>query len=249
MVPGLIGFTPSSLQSWLSSAAYVSNLLHPDLRAATRDYSPGAAIASALDPSQIEGRHALDKAQYVWIKTQFESQVLGWAGDRVDMANSMEARPPFLDHPLVEFAVTLPPALRFRGYQDKFVLREAMRNLLPKALYERQKFAFMAPPSHTDMEKQKAMRALADTYLSKQAIDSAGLLDIAGVQQVLQQHESANTPDAERVRLDAIINHLLSVQMMHEHFVAKDVPSQARDRAQELGWNAREQRQYAHSER
>lgn len=245
----LIGFTPSSLQSWLSSAAYVSNLLHPDMRAATRDYSPGAAIASALDPSQIEGRHALDKAQYVWIKTQFESQVLGWAGDRVDMANSMEARPPFLDHPLVEFAVTLPPALRFRGYQDKFVLREAMRSLLPKALYERQKFAFMAPPSHTDMEKQKAMRALADTYLSKQAIDSAGLLDIAGVQQVLQQHESANTPDAERVRLDAIINHLLSVQMMHEHFVAKDVPSQACDRAQELGWNAHEQRQYAHSER
>lgn len=130
----LIGFTPSSLQSWLSSASYISNLLHPDLRAATGDYAPGEAIASALDPSQIEGRHALDKAQYVWIKTQFESQVLGWAGDRVDMANSMEARPPFLDHPLVEFAVTLPPALRFRGYQDKFVLREAMRNLLPKAL-------------------------------------------------------------------------------------------------------------------
>lgn len=85
----LIGFTPSSLQSWLSASADVSGLLHPDHRAATCDYSPGEAIAAALDATQIEGRNPLDKAQYVWIKTQFESQVLGWAGDRVDMANSL----------------------------------------------------------------------------------------------------------------------------------------------------------------
>ncbi len=44
----LIGFTPSSLQSWLSSATYVSNLLHPDLRATTGDYSPGEVIAPSL---------------------------------------------------------------------------------------------------------------------------------------------------------------------------------------------------------
>lgn len=160
--------------------------------------------------------------QYIWIKTQFESQVLGWAGDRVDMANSMEARPPFLDHHLVD-AVTLPPLMRARGRRDKFVLRSAMRGLLPSALYERQKFALMAPPSHTDVAKQKAMRVLADTYLSQQAIADAGLLDYAAVQQVLEQHSDANTSKSEQTQLDAIINHLLSVQMLHEHFVAKNV--------------------------
>lgn len=236
----LIGFTPSSLQSWLSSAAHIPALLNPDHRAAIQNYSPGRAIAEALDGSQIEGRHALDKAQYVWIKTQFESQVLGWAGDRVDMANSLEARPPFLDHPLVEFAVTLPPFLRFRGRSDKFVLRETMRSLLPKALYERQKFAFMAPPSHTDARKQQAMRALADVFLSKQAVEVAGLLDVDGVDQVLLRHGSPDTPDSDRTQLDAVINHLLSVQMLHQHFVATDVPKQARQRARELGWHANE---------
>ena len=232
----LVGFTPSCLQSWLSAAAHVPNLLHREHRAATKDYSPGAAIAEALDPSQIEGRHPLDKAQYIWIKTQFESQVLGWAGDRVDMANSMEARPAFLDHPLAEFAVTLPINMRLRGHQDKYILREMMRPLLPQALYERQKFAFMAPPSHTDLEKQQAMRGLADTYLSKQAVEEAGLLDSEGVNQVLLRHGDDSTPVSQRVQLDAVINHLLSVQMMHEHFVAGDVPQKASDRAQELGW-------------
>lgn len=234
----LVGFTPSCLQSWLSAAAYVPNLLHPEHRAATRNYSPGQAIADAINADQIEGRHPLDKAQYIWIKTQFESQVLGWAGDRVDMANSMEARPAFLDHPLVEFAVTLPPNMRLRGRQDKYILRETMRPLLPKALYERQKFAFMAPPAHTDPKKQRAMQGLAATYLSKQAIEEAGLLDHQGVQQILQRHADASTPASEQVQLDAIINHLLSVQMLHEHFVATDVPKQARDRALDLDWHA-----------
>ena len=152
----------------------------------------------------------------------------------------MEGRPPFLDHPLVEFAVTLPPNMRLRGRRDKYILRETMRPLLPKALYERQKFAFMAPPSHANLEQQRAMQALADTYLSSRAIEEAGLLDDRGVQQVLQRHADTSTPASERVKLDAVINHLLSVQVLHEHFVATDVPLQARDRARELGWHADE---------
>ncbi|MBF2001474.1 MAG: asparagine synthase (glutamine-hydrolyzing) [Synechococcales cyanobacterium M58_A2018_015] len=235
-----IGFTPSCLQSWLSASAHVPKLLHPDHRAATQGYSPGAAVAATLDSNQLQGRHPLDKAQYVWIKTQFESQVLGWAGDRVDMANSMEARPPFLDHPLVEFAVTLPPLMRLRGRQDKYILRETMRSLLPKALYERQKFAFMAPPAHTNPEEQRAMRALADTYLSRQAIAEAGLLDHAAVQQLLQRHADEATPVAERVQLDAVVNHLLSVQILHEQYIHTNVPQQARQRATDLGWQVSE---------
>jgi asparagine synthase (glutamine-hydrolysing) len=39
------------------------------------------------------------------------------------------------------------------------------------------------------------------------------------------------------VQLDAIINHMIGVQILHKHFVATDVPAQARARAQELGWH------------
>jgi asparagine synthase (glutamine-hydrolysing) len=154
------------------------------------------------------------------------------------MANSMEARPAFLDHPLAEFAVTLPPNLRLRGRQDKFILRETMRQVLPRRLYERQKFAFMAPPSHTDAQKLKAMRSLADTYLSERAIAEAGLLSVKGVQSVLERHENPHTPVAERVQLDAVINHLISVQIMHHHFVSTCIPRVAADRARTLGWKA-----------
>ena len=75
-----------------------------------------------------------------------------------------------------------------------------------------------------------------NTYLSKSAIADSGLLDSERVNRVLLRHEDENTPVSQRVQLDAIINHLLSVQMMHEHFVATDVTQLTGDRAVELGW-------------
>ncbi|MBA3732538.1 MAG: asparagine synthase, partial [Gammaproteobacteria bacterium] len=234
----LVGFTPSCLQPWLAAAKHVPGLMNPALRAQVKGYEPGRAIAETFDADMIDGRHPLDKAQYVWIKTMLEGQILTWGGDRVDMANSMEARPAFLDHHLAEFAATVPPRLRIKGNTEKYVLREAMRGLLPKVLYEREKFAFMAPPAHTDPRKWAAVEALAADYLSGTAIADAGLLNAAGVKTLFDLHEQKGTDAATRVQLDAVINHLLGVQILHRRFVAEDVPAQARRRAAELEWVA-----------
>jgi asparagine synthase (glutamine-hydrolysing) len=236
---GLIGFTPSCLQPWLASASHVPGLLQPERRKEVAGYEPGRAIAEVLDGDMMAERHPLDRAQYVWIKTQLEGQILTWGGDRVDMANSMEARPAFLDHHLAEFAATIPPSMRIKGRTEKYVLREAMRGLLPKVLYEREKFAFMAPPAHTDPQKWAAMRALADEYLSPQAIEEAGLLDNEGVRALFELHESPDVQASTQVQLDAVINHMIGVQVLHRQFVDTDVPRQARQRADELGWRVR----------
>jgi len=231
-----IGFTPSCLQPWLASAEHAPGLMHPALRTEVADYRPGAAIAEQLDADMLQDRHPLDRAQYVWIKTMLEGQILTWGGDRVDMANSMEARPAFLDHHLAEYACGLPPAMRIKGRTEKYVLREAMKGLLPTVLYEREKFAFMAPPAHTDPKKWAAMKTLADRYLSKDAVTDAGLLDPAGVAALFALHEGKDTPVATQVQLDAVINHMLGLQILHEQFVQTDVPAQARAAADRLGW-------------
>jgi asparagine synthase (glutamine-hydrolysing) len=233
-----VGFTPSCLQPWLASGERVPGLLQADRRAALADYKPGVAIAETLDADSLAGRHPLDKAQYVWIKTMLEGQILTWGGDRVDMANAMEARPPFLDHHLAEYAAQLPPSMRIHGRTEKYVLREAMKGLLPETLYKREKFAFMAPPAHTDPKKWGAMRALADKYLNADAVKEAGLLDHAGVEAIFELHEAAATTAATQTQLDAVINHMIGVQALYHHFVATDVPAQARRRAEELGWKA-----------
>ena len=233
-----IGFTPSCLQPWLSSSKHIPNLLGPDRAARLQGYEPGEAIAAQLEKDMLAERHPLDKAQYTWIKTQLEGQILTWGGDRVDMANSMEARPAFLDHHLAEFARFIPPEFRIKGRVEKYVLREAMKGLLPRVLYEREKFAFMAPPAHTDQDKWQAMKALADKYLSNSAIESAGLLSSKGVVELFALHENPDTSTATQVQLDAVINHMLSVQMMHTQFVEADIPRQAAEKARAVNWAA-----------
>ncbi|TDX99672.1 asparagine synthase (glutamine-hydrolyzing) [Thiohalophilus thiocyanatoxydans] len=232
----LMGFTPSCLQPWLASAVHVPGLLAADLRQEVEGYAPGQAIAEALDGDMLEGRHPLDKAQYVWIKTMLEGQILTWGGDRVDMANSMEARPPFLDHHLAEYCAQLPPSMRIKGRTEKYVLREAMKGILPTTLYEREKFAFMAPPAHTDPDKWAALKVLSDNYLSDEAIEEAGVLDKDGVRALFELHEAEETTASTQVKLDAVINHMVGVQILHKHFVATDVPALARQKAEEYGW-------------
>ncbi|MBR9908873.1 MAG: asparagine synthase (glutamine-hydrolyzing) [Gammaproteobacteria bacterium] len=233
-----VGFTPTCLQNWLHCHDFALPLLQPQWRSELADYDAGAAIANTFDRSQLEGRHPLDKAQYVWIKTMLEGQILTWGGDRVDMANSMEARPAFLDHHLAKFATTVPPQMRIKGVTEKYVLREAMKGLLPETLYKRQKFAFMAPPAYTDRKKWEMFLALFNKFASRDQVEAAGLLDYDAIQHLINSHDDPKMEQSEKVQLDAVLNHTLGVQMLHHHFVAQDIPALAARKAEELGWHA-----------
>ncbi len=65
--------------------------------------------------------------------------------DRMSMAHSIEIRPPFLDHRIVEFAASLPDHLKVRGSAQKIVLRELMRRRLPASTLRRRKIGFDFP--------------------------------------------------------------------------------------------------------
>jgi asparagine synthase (glutamine-hydrolysing) len=65
--------------------------------------------------------------------------------DRMSMAHSVEVRPPFLDHRIIEFAATLPPELKIRGSRQKFLLKEVMRDKLPPVVLSRSKVGFDIP--------------------------------------------------------------------------------------------------------
>ena len=68
--------------------------------------------------------------------------------DIASMANSLEVRSPLLDHEVVEFAASLPLHLKLRGFTQKYLLRRAMRGLLPEAVLRRPKMGFGVPIDH-----------------------------------------------------------------------------------------------------
>ena len=231
-----IGFTPSCLQPWIACSSSAKRLLSKKLEKFISNYDPCKAILDKLDLEQIIDRHPLDKVQYIWIKTMLEGQILTWGGDRVDMANSMEARPPFLDHHLAEAAFSVPPELRIKGNTEKYVLREAMSGLLPESLYKREKFPFMAPPAHVDSKYLSGMKTIIYKYLSEEKIKEYGILDEIEVKKILDEFLSPDTKSSRKVQLDAIINHLLCVQILYKIFILGDIPAKAKNMANDLGW-------------
>jgi asparagine synthase (glutamine-hydrolysing) len=166
----------------------------------------------------LKGRHPLDVAQYTWSKCQLEGQILNWGGDRVDMANSMESRPPFLDHKLAAAAVDVPPSMRIKGNIEKHVLREAVKGVLPEVLYRREKFAFMAPPAHTDESKKAKVEELIAGFLSPETVVDAGLCSLDKVNDFLNRYR-IDTDPTSLVRKDALLNHLLCLHILHRKFV------------------------------
>lgn len=214
----LCGFTPSWIQPWMATLEVARPLLSDEAIEEIGDYDPIAAIAQKIDGDKLLNRHPLDKAQYTWSKCQLEGQILNWGGDRVDMANSMESRPAFLDHHLAEVAMQVPPHLRIKGNIEKWVLREAVKGVLPEVLYKREKFAFMAPPAHTSPDKLAKVNELVDRYLNPDALADAGILSPARTKAFLDAYR-ADTDPVSLTRKDTILNHLICLQILHEQFV------------------------------
>jgi asparagine synthase (glutamine-hydrolysing) len=89
-------------------------------------------------------RTGLDAAQYADMKLWLPGDILTKV-DRTSMAVSLEAREPLLDYRLIEFAATLPDAMRVRGGQGKWLMKRAMRGTLPDDILYRPKMGFVSP--------------------------------------------------------------------------------------------------------
>jgi asparagine synthase (glutamine-hydrolysing) len=105
--------------------------------------------------------------------------------DRMSMAHSLEVRPPFLDHRIVEFAATLPEHLKIKGGTLKFLLRELMQGRLPPAVLKRPKEGFDIP---THDWLRTILRPLLLDTLSERNVRDSGFLRWEMVHQTIETH-------------------------------------------------------------
>jgi asparagine synthase (glutamine-hydrolysing) len=105
--------------------------------------------------------------------------------DRMSMAHSLEARPPFLDPRIVDFAARLPESFKLNGGQSKYVLRRLMQDKLPSGVLKRPKIGFDIPVH--DWFRGALQPMLLDT-LSEEAVRSSELFRWSAVERLLRDH-------------------------------------------------------------
>jgi asparagine synthase (glutamine-hydrolysing) len=152
------------------------------------------ALASLADETPYEAvlRHrreasaASDVAAtgYVDLKTYLVDDILVKV-DRMSMAVSLEARVPYLDHRIVEFALSLPPSLQMKGFQTKALLKKAFWDELPVEVQRRGKQGFSIPIKSWIRNELKPMML---DLLSEKRLGEQGLFRPDTVSALVREH-------------------------------------------------------------
>src|SRR5205814_4021878 len=130
--------------------------------------------------------------------------------DIASMAVSLEARSPFLDHHLMEFAASLPENLKLRGMTTKYLLKRVLKNCVPAENLTRAKMGFGVPIGHWFRGKMQPF--LRETLLSEKAL-SRGLFSRDRVKQLIDQHV------ANKVNHQTRVWSLLMLELWFQRFI------------------------------
>lgn len=136
-------------------------------------------------------------------------------GDRMSMSASLELRPPFLDHRLVELAFALPSRMKVRGGRGKWVVKEVARRHLPAEIVDRTKVGFRVP---LDTWFRGALRPMASDLLRSPNSFVAQVLDRREVGALLDRHDRGRTNEELRIWT------LLSLEVWHSRFFGTRQP-------------------------
>ena len=136
----------------------------------------------------------LQRLLYTDLKTYLHELLM--KQDQMSMAASVESRVPFLDHKLVEFSTALPDRLRLHGWTTKYVLREAMKGLLPKPILRRRKMGFPVPLGRWF---RTAFRPLLDEFVTGRRAAARGLFQVDCLRRLVQEHMDGTADHTERL--------------------------------------------------
>jgi asparagine synthase (glutamine-hydrolysing) len=179
-------------------------------------------LITTLKPN-LQGLHPLNQSLYLEAKTRLPGWIL-WRADRLAMANSVEARVPFLDHLLVETAAQVPPALKLSGLDEKYILRKLMMPNLPEHPNYFKKRAFYTPIREWFFTEQNA--GYLQRFLSEAKLLEAGIFNPQTVKQRLDQLLSLPVPNTvsehyQAMKLEWVLFLVLTIQILHDLFINK----------------------------
>ena len=190
-----------------------ANLLTPEFRSTP---SPYALIDKYWDEAGGDFHRRL---LFTYLRTYLMDQVMAKV-DRASMANSLEARSPFLDVDLVDLALSFPYEFKYHHFAGKRILRRLMRDRLPRSVTARRKKGFGVPIGQW---LRREMRPLCEDTLSPASIRATGIFESAEVERLKREHFSGAADHRKKLWT------LLTFMLWHERWYRRggDVVRQA----------------------
>lgn len=202
----------SHLLRW-NNSNHILKHLTPELKNILGNYSPVADLSEKL-PSGFDGWDHLAKAQWLETTIFMSGYLLSSQGDRMAMANSVEGRYPFLDYRVIEFCSGLPADLKLKGLNEKYLLKNLTRGMIPESIRTRPKQPYRAPISSAFLSKDPpdyVRYMLSDTFTGR-----AGIFDHGSVSSMISRMEKTGiASEVDNMALTAV----LSTHLLHHQFI------------------------------
>ena len=196
---------------WVSYFMEEKNALYTDdFKAALASRRTADLFENYFDPRLSLG--VVDRLMALDIQTYLPEDLLVKM-DVATMANSLEARSPFLDQNVMAFAAGLPEAMKLKGWTGKFILRRLAVKRLPKEIVTRRKMGFAVPIGHWFRTNLRTY--LLDTLLDSRSLQR-GYFKREAISRVLQEHLEGKEDHSPRVWA------LLNLELWHRMFIDGD---------------------------
>ncbi len=185
--------------------AMQKRLLSDETKAQIAEQNPYFQLHEWLGKTDAED--LLDKLLYADTKTYLHELLM--KQDQMSMAASIESRVPFLDHKLVEFTAQMPVNLKLRGKTTKWILREAMKGILPDEILTRPKMGFPVPLGSWLRDEFKNY---VDEYVLSERSLSRGIFNADFVRELVAKH---NAGEDNTTRIFRLVN----FEIWHRQFI------------------------------
>jgi asparagine synthase (glutamine-hydrolysing) len=186
---------------------------------ALRNELQGSDVYAELEtmlPQDYGGWDSFARAQYLEAAYLLPGYILSSQGDRVAMAHSVEGRFPFLDYRVVEFANALPPVLKMKVLNEKYLLKRCTGHLVPKCITQRSKQPVRAPGAECFFGP--ATPEYVDDMLSPQRLRGSGIFNTIAVQKLVEKFRQGR---AIGTKDNMALVGILSTQLLVHQFLGQ----------------------------
>ncbi len=200
------------------NTAHIKTFFSDELRRQVEPLPSLEERVSAALPADFMHWHPLSRAQFLEINLFLSNYLLSSQGDRVAMGHSVEGRFPFLDYRVVQFGSRLPPRLRLNGLADKYLLRQAAKEIIPPTIAARSKQPYRAPIARCFLGRKRP--DYVEELLSPETVRRFGCFEPAKVGKLVEKgrkQEGSLLSERENMALVGIVStQLLLSQFVHD---------------------------------
>lgn len=217
----VFGYHSFQYQRAMESNFFARLALQKDLVAQASAPTPQAYFEQQFDFNELAQLDPLNASKRITFN-QLSSYIIPTLGDRVEMANSVECRTPFLDRDLIEYAATVDPKhfMDINSLREKHLLKQAFSDMLPTIVASTHKHPFLSP-SWRSLSKTKKGQELKAEFLSARKAKDAGVFNPSFVRRVKIYWTLLPKSTNIWKKVDVMAGLLMTTQALHHEFVEK----------------------------